>query len=167
MAYNMIILHLGDKLLKDVTGQTTATKIWQKLELLYMKKSLANKIHHKGILYSLKVTEDKSVNESIDEFNWIVFDLANIGEKMKYEDLAVMLLNAISKSLSNFVETMKYARDTHTLEGVQIALKAKELESKPEKKALAEGFKSNNVLIRRAQNTSPKTKAREILISLL
>ena len=51
-----------------------------------------------------------------------------------------MILNALPKSYSSLVDTLKYGRETLSLEDVQVALKAKELESKPDRKQAAEGL---------------------------
>ncbi|GKB78411.1 hypothetical protein Tco_0945306 [Tanacetum coccineum] len=43
-AHSAVILCLGNKILREVTGETTAAGVWTKLETLYMPKSLANKL---------------------------------------------------------------------------------------------------------------------------
>nr|GEY07909.1 zinc finger, CCHC-type [Tanacetum cinerariifolium] len=43
-AYNTLILCLGDRVLREVTKETTAAGIWTKLTSLYMTKSLANRL---------------------------------------------------------------------------------------------------------------------------
>ncbi|GJV51798.1 retrovirus-related pol polyprotein from transposon TNT 1-94 [Tanacetum coccineum] len=40
-AHSAVILCLGNKVLREVTGETTATGVWTKLETFYMTKSLA------------------------------------------------------------------------------------------------------------------------------
>ncbi|GJV01823.1 hypothetical protein Tco_1335392 [Tanacetum coccineum] len=62
-----------NKVLREVTGETTAAGVWSKLETLYMIKSLANKLYLKKKLYT-----GRKISEHIDEFNKIVLDLANI-----------------------------------------------------------------------------------------
>jgi len=140
MAYRTLILHLGDKVMREVSKEKTAAGIWSKLESLYMTKSLSNRIHLKGRLFGFKIAEDKPISDSLDEFNRIVIDLENIDVKIDDEDQAVMILNALPKNYSNFVEAMKYARESLTLEEVQAALKSKELDSKSEKKPIGEGL---------------------------
>ncbi|GKD54988.1 hypothetical protein Tco_1288375, partial [Tanacetum coccineum] len=46
-AHSVIILCLGNKVLREVTAETTTTEVWTKLETLYMIKSLANKLYLK------------------------------------------------------------------------------------------------------------------------
>ncbi|GJW18326.1 retrotransposon protein, putative, ty1-copia subclass [Tanacetum coccineum] len=51
-AHSAVILCLGNKVLREVTGETTAAGVWSKLETLYMTKSLANKLYLKKKLYT-------------------------------------------------------------------------------------------------------------------
>nr|GEZ30194.1 retrovirus-related Pol polyprotein from transposon TNT 1-94 [Tanacetum cinerariifolium] len=51
-AHSVVILCLGNKVLREVTGETTAAGVWSKLETLYMTKSLANKLYLKKKLYT-------------------------------------------------------------------------------------------------------------------
>nr|GEX22160.1 retrovirus-related Pol polyprotein from transposon TNT 1-94 [Tanacetum cinerariifolium] len=44
-AHSAMILCLGNKVLREVTEETTAAGVWSKLETLYMTKSLANKLY--------------------------------------------------------------------------------------------------------------------------
>ena len=48
-----IILSLGDGVLREVGGQTTAVGLWKKLEDLYTKKSMAKRLATKKKLYTL------------------------------------------------------------------------------------------------------------------
>ncbi|GJR98548.1 retrotransposon protein, putative, ty1-copia subclass [Tanacetum coccineum] len=50
-AHSAVILCLGNKVLREVTGETTAAGVWSKLETLYMTKSLANKLYLNKKLY--------------------------------------------------------------------------------------------------------------------
>ncbi|KAE8658886.1 Detected protein of unknown function [Hibiscus syriacus] len=110
-AYSTIILSLGDKALREVSRETTAQALWTKLELLYMTKSLANRLFLKQRLYSFKMHEEKSISEQIDEFNKIIDDLENIDVKMEDEDKALLLLNSIPNSYDHFKDAMLYGRE--------------------------------------------------------
>ncbi|GJW05373.1 hypothetical protein Tco_1564229 [Tanacetum coccineum] len=44
-AHSAVILCLGNKVLREVTGETTAAGVWTKLETLYMTKSKKESIH--------------------------------------------------------------------------------------------------------------------------
>ena len=77
-AHNTIILSLGDKVLREVSKETPAARLWTKLESLYMTNSLENRLFLKKKLYSFKMQQGKSVEDHLDDFNKIVLDLENI-----------------------------------------------------------------------------------------
>ncbi|CAM8971845.1 unnamed protein product [Rhodiola kirilowii] len=130
LAYSTIILHLGDKVLREIAKEKTADKVWLKLESLYMTKLLTNKVHLKGKLFGFKIPEDKDLDECLDEFSKIILDLEDMEIKIDDEDQAIMILNALPPSYHSFVETMKYARESLTFEEVISALKSKQMDAK-------------------------------------
>ncbi|GJZ79425.1 hypothetical protein Tco_0644262 [Tanacetum coccineum] len=77
-AHSAVILCLCNKVLREVTGETTAAGVWSKLETLYMTNSLDNKLYLKKKLYTFSMQAGRKISEHIDEFNKIVLDLANI-----------------------------------------------------------------------------------------
>ena len=82
-AHSAIILSLGDGVLREVSHEKTAYGLWKKLEELYMKKSLANRLYIKKKLYTLTMEEGASIYDHLDEFNKIMLDLENIEVKIK------------------------------------------------------------------------------------
>nr|GEW70297.1 zinc finger, CCHC-type [Tanacetum cinerariifolium] len=119
-AHSDVILCLGNKVLREVTGETTAAGVWSKLETLYMTKSLANKLYLKKKLYAFYMSAGRKIFEHIDEFNKIVLDLANIEVKFEDEDLALLLLTCLPASYEHFVDTLLYGREAkeYNLSGV-------------------------------------------------
>nr|GEY41272.1 retrovirus-related Pol polyprotein from transposon TNT 1-94 [Tanacetum cinerariifolium] len=104
-AHSAVVLCLGDKVLRDVTKETTAAGVWSKLETLYMTKSLANKLYLKKKLYTFYMPAGRKISKHIDEFNKIVLDLANIEVKFEDKDLALLLLTSLPASYESFVDT--------------------------------------------------------------
>ncbi|GJU03051.1 hypothetical protein Tco_1113389 [Tanacetum coccineum] len=86
-AHSAVILCLGNKVQREVTGETTAAGVWSKLETLYMTKSLATKLYLKKKLYTFSMPAGRKISEHIDEFNKIVLDLANIEVKLRMKIL--------------------------------------------------------------------------------
>ena len=84
-----------------------------------MTQTLTNRIYLKAKLFGFKISDDKTVTHNLDDFNKIVLDLENIGLKVEDEDQAILILNSLPRSFTNFVETMKYGRETLSLEEVQ------------------------------------------------
>nr|GEU92598.1 crooked neck-like protein 1 [Tanacetum cinerariifolium] len=124
-ADSAMILCLGNKVLREVTGETTAAGVWPKLETLYMTKSLANKLYLKKKLYTFYILAGRKISKHIDEFNKIVLDLTNIEVKFEDEDLALLLLTSLPASYEHFMDTLLYGREALTLEDVMAILNSK------------------------------------------
>ncbi|GKC60900.1 zinc finger, CCHC-type containing protein [Tanacetum coccineum] len=124
----------GNKVLREVTGETTAAGVWSKLETFYMKKSLVNKLYLKKKLYTLCMPAGRKIFEHIDEFNKIVIDLANIKVKFEDEDLALLLLTSLPASYEHFVDTLLYGWGALTLEDVMATLNLKEIKERSKAK---------------------------------
>nr|GEX56483.1 retrovirus-related Pol polyprotein from transposon TNT 1-94 [Tanacetum cinerariifolium] len=133
-AFSALILCLGDRVLREITKETTATGIWKKLEILYMTKSLANHLYLKKKLYTFHMHPGKSQYGHIDEFHKLVGDLAAIDTIISDEDQAILLLTSLPSSYDNFVETLLYGRDNLKLEDVLATLNYRELQKMTEER---------------------------------
>nr|GEU83791.1 retrotransposon protein, putative, Ty1-copia subclass [Tanacetum cinerariifolium] len=122
------------EVLREVTGETTATEVWLKLETLYMTKSLANKLYLKKKLYAFYMLAGRKIYEHIDEFNKIVLDLANIEVKIEDEDLALLLPTSLPASYEHFVDTLRYGQEALTLEDVMATLNSKKIKERSKAK---------------------------------
>nr|GEY44534.1 retrovirus-related Pol polyprotein from transposon TNT 1-94 [Tanacetum cinerariifolium] len=116
---------VGNKVLREVTRETTTAGVWSKLKTLYMKNSLANKLYLNKKLYALYMPVGRKISEHIDEFNKIVIDLENIKVKFKDEDLALLLLTYLPASYEHFVDTLLYGREALNLKDVMATLNSK------------------------------------------
>nr|GEW73531.1 retrovirus-related Pol polyprotein from transposon TNT 1-94 [Tanacetum cinerariifolium] len=133
-AHSAVILCLGNKVLREVTGETTAVGVWSKFETLYMTKSLANKLYLKKKLYTFYMLAGRKISEHTNEFNKIVLDLANIEVKFEDEDLTLLLLTSLPSSYEHFVDTLLYGREALTLEDVMATLNSKEIKERSKTK---------------------------------
>jgi hypothetical protein len=89
-AKSAIVLCLGDKVLREVAKEPTATSMWSKFEYLYMTKSLAHRQFLKQQLYSFKMVESKTITEKLTEFNKILDDLEII--EVHLEDVGALVV---------------------------------------------------------------------------
>ncbi|GJY86231.1 retrovirus-related pol polyprotein from transposon TNT 1-94 [Tanacetum coccineum] len=129
-AYSTLILCLGDRVLREVTKETSVVGIWTKLTSLYMTKSLANRLYLKKKLYTYYMSPGTKLSDHIDEFNKLILDLANIDIEIEDEDQALMLLTSLPSSYENFVETLLYGRESLTMEDVLATLNSREWKKK-------------------------------------
>nr|GEW42584.1 retrovirus-related Pol polyprotein from transposon TNT 1-94 [Tanacetum cinerariifolium] len=155
-AHRAMILCLGNKVLREVTGETTATGVWSKLETLYMTKSLANKLYLKKKLYTFYMPAGRKIFEHIDVFNKIVLDLANITIKFEDEDLALLLLTSLPASYEHFVDTLLYGREALTLEDVMATLNSKEIKERSK----AKGDDGEGLYVRRRTDRRDSRQSR-------
>ena len=105
-AHGAVVLCLDDKVLREVTKETTTTGILEKLEALYLTKSLANRLLMKQRLYSYKFLEDKGILEKLEDFSKVIDDLENIDVTIG-DDKAILLLNALPKSYDGMPSYME------------------------------------------------------------
>jgi len=89
-ARSVIVLCLGNKVLREVAKEPTAASMWSKFEYLYMTKSLAHRQFLKQQLYSFKMVESKAIMEQLTEFNKIIGDLENI--EVHLEDAGALMV---------------------------------------------------------------------------
>ena len=118
-ALSAIQLCLSNEVLREVVKETTTKSIWEKLESLYMAKSVTNRLLLKSRLYDLRLEEGKSLKPHLDEFYSIVMDLQNIDVKLDDEELAIYLLCSLPLSYKNFRETLTYGRDNLSSDDVK------------------------------------------------
>ena len=91
-ALTAIQLMLSKEVLREVAHETTTAGLWNRLESLYMTKSLANKLRLKERLYTIRMAEGTPIQTHLNEFNSICMDLENLDVKINDEDKAVILI---------------------------------------------------------------------------
>ncbi|KAH9750946.1 Integrase catalytic domain-containing protein [Citrus sinensis] len=129
-AKSTIILSLSDSVIREVAKEKIVAGLWAKLENLYMTKSLANRLYIKKKMFSLKMIEEASLNEHVDEFNIVCDELETIDEGLSDDSKALLLISSLPKSYKHFVDTLLYRRQTLSLEEVKSALGTKKLKDK-------------------------------------
>jgi hypothetical protein len=91
-AKSTIQLCLSDLVLLNVSRESIAKELWDKLGKSYQSKSLVNKLFPCKKLYNLRMRDGDSVIEHMNAFNTMVTQLLSIEIKISYEDKCVNLL---------------------------------------------------------------------------
>ena len=92
IAMSAIQLSLSFDVLREVMHEKSAATLWNKLEELYMTKSLANKLHLKQRLYTIRMAGGTSIQSHLNEFNSICVDLESLDVNIDDEDKAILLV---------------------------------------------------------------------------
>lgn len=90
-ARSTIILSLGDSVFREVAKEKTMASLWEKLEASCMTKSLANRIHIKKRMFTLKMIEGSDLDDHLDEFNRVCDTLEIIDKGLSDESKALLL----------------------------------------------------------------------------
>ncbi|PKU66461.1 Retrovirus-related Pol polyprotein from transposon TNT 1-94 [Dendrobium catenatum] len=133
-AHCAILLSLGNEVLREVAEEGSSIEVWEKMEFLYLKISLANRLYLKKDLYTLHMEEGKYLKKYIDEFNKFILDLKNVDVRIEEENQGVILLSSLLKSYENIKDTLLYGKQTLTMIEVKSILVSKQLQRRNEDK---------------------------------
>jgi gag-polypeptide of LTR copia-type len=118
-ALSTIQLCLSNSTLQEDLLENTAKGLWEKLESMYMKKSLTNRLRLKLRLYTLRMVEGTPIYDHISDFTSLMNDLSRSGAKVENEDQTLLLLCSLPTSYKAFRDIMIYSRDNICLEDVK------------------------------------------------
>ena len=114
-AASAIRLNLGDEVIHNILVAKTSKEVWEKLEGLYMRKDLANKLYVKKQLYSLHMREGSDLLEHPNMFNMLNTQLSSFG--VNYEDEDKALLEEGTSALLSHIK-MKQNSDGSQADGL-------------------------------------------------
>ena len=127
-ALSTIRLCLADEFLFNIVEESTAEGLWEKLETLYMTKSLTNIIYLKRQLYSLQMKEGTKFAEHLNVFSTLICQLSDMEVKMQEEDKAITLLCSLPESWDHFITSISLSTaDSLKFESVMGALLSEEV----------------------------------------
>ena len=121
-AASAICLNLCDEVIHNILEAKKAKEVWEKLEILYMRKNLTNKFYMKKQLYSLHIKEGSDLLEHLNTFNMLNTQLSSFGVNYEDEDKALLLLASLPTSFDHVMTTLMYGKEPIVLEKVTSAL---------------------------------------------
>ena len=65
---------MTNELLREIIEVEITDDLWKRLEALYIKMSLTNRLFFKQRLYTFKMEEGMSLNKQLDQFNDIIMN---------------------------------------------------------------------------------------------
>ncbi|MFQ6666886.1 hypothetical protein Gotur_033084 [Gossypium turneri] len=106
--------------------EKTTFTLWKRLEILYVTKSLANRLVLKQRLYTFCMNECEHLRDHISQIITILNDLKNVDVQIKDEDQIMLILCSLPPSYKSFRETLIYGRDNLSFEDVKGHLLSKD-----------------------------------------
>ena len=122
----------------NVMDKETTTSLWSKLEILYMTKSLSNKLYLKKQLYRLRMKRGTTILEHLNFFNKVISELLAVDVKIVEDNNVLILLSSLSESYDRIVTTILYEKGTLILEELTSSL-VPSLVIKPSRRNNTEG----------------------------
>lgn len=86
---------MGDTVLFEVSKNAIVAGVCLNVEKLCMTKSLTKRVYFKGKLFWCKMSDDKNIEDNLDDFSKTVLYLENIGVKVDDGDQANKILNPL------------------------------------------------------------------------
>ena len=123
-----IIMNVTDTILRKILKEKTAAGMLKVLDAQYMSLSLPNRMYLKQKLYGFKMNESISIESNIDEFLRIITDLGNVMVEVSDEDQAILLLMSLPKQFDQLRDTLRYGKETVTMDEVMNSIHSKQLE---------------------------------------
>ena len=121
-ATSAIRLNLGNEFIHNILEAKIVKEVWEKLEGLYMRKNLTNKLYMKKQLYSLHMKEGSNLLEHLNTFNMLNIQLSSFGVDYEDEDKVLLLLASLPTSFDHLVTTLMYGKEATVLEEVTSVL---------------------------------------------
>ena len=106
------MLPFTDNVLRECDRLEADLELWQKLDDLYIVKTLPNKIYLLKRSFSFTIDLSEKLQQNLDEFNKIILDLASCKTKFEDDQLDLILLLALLESFDNLINAIESSKDT-------------------------------------------------------
>ena len=136
-AFTTLQLAMGENVISEISGETTAKGIWTKLEDLYLKKSLTNRLILLKTFFTMRMRDGTSIKEHLSFFDDLVMKMKTVDLKVDEEQQAMLLLCSLPERYTGFANSLIFARDTLTVRDVKSGLLSEGL--RDQMKEMSEG----------------------------
>jgi len=89
-------LCFAGEVMYNVMDEEAATRLWSRLKILYMMKSLSNKLYLKKQVYELHMKEGTTMLDHLNFFNKVINKFLTVDIKINEEDKVLILLSLLS-----------------------------------------------------------------------
>ncbi|GBO07412.1 Retrovirus-related Pol polyprotein from transposon TNT 1-94 [Araneus ventricosus] len=155
----IINLCIEDSQIIHIKYETTAKATWNKLKTIHERSNLSSKLFLLRKLYATKMSEDGNMNEHIAQMLELIDKLKAVGEEIKDDHIAALLLVSVPKSYDTLITALE-ARPENELTPELIKNKlTDEYNRRKEQDSdrnLAQAFKTNVSFKSRNQNKNDK-----------
>ncbi|GBN06771.1 Retrovirus-related Pol polyprotein from transposon TNT 1-94 [Araneus ventricosus] len=155
----IINLCIEDSEIIHIKYETTAKATWNKLKTIHERSNLSSKLFLLRKLYATKMSEDGNMNEHIAQMLELIDKLKAVGEEIKDDHIAALLLVSVPKSYDTLITALE-ARPENELTPELIKNKlTDEYNRRKEQDSdrnLAQAFKTNISFKTRNQNKNDK-----------
>ena len=111
-AKSSIEIHLTRSVRSHITEKMTAQEAWEKLEDVYMGKTMCNKLFLKDELFGLRLEEGCDIEDHVCRFQNSIANLQKVEETYKDDDMAIILLRSLPSSFKHFRTTLMFGKES-------------------------------------------------------
>ncbi|KAM1294724.1 hypothetical protein ACFX2H_014613 [Malus domestica] len=94
-AKSSIEIHLTRSVRSHIIEKMTAQEAWEKLENVYMGKTVSNKLFLRDELYGIRQEERGDIEDHVCRFQNCMANLQKVKETYKDDDMAIILLRLL------------------------------------------------------------------------
>ncbi|CAL2277303.1 unnamed protein product [Prunus armeniaca] len=115
-----IEIHLTRLVRSHITEKMTAHESWEKLENVYMGKTMSNELFLKDELFGLRLEEGGDIEDHVCRFQNCITNLQKVEETYKDDDMAIILLRYLPPSFKHFRTALIFGKESMKLEDEKI-----------------------------------------------
>ena len=106
-------MHLTENIYFSMAKESIAFTLWEKLQMIYGKKSSSSKLILIRQLFDIKMRETKSAISHVNTFSQMLTELSSQGLKFEEEIKALALLSSLPMSLGSLLYQYPQKPRTH------------------------------------------------------